>query len=35
MRFHKSSIGDPHDLLKLPELSEETRVAVVDLLSVF
>lgn len=35
MRFDESSVGGPHDFLELPELAEEARVAVVDLLCVF
>lgn len=35
MRLDKTSIGGPHDLLELPELAEETRVAVVDLFGIF
>lgn len=31
MRFDKSSVGRPHDLLQLPELAKKTRIAVVDL----
>lgn len=32
MRLCKTSVGLPHDLLELPELAEESRVAVVDTL---
>lgn len=34
MRLNKAGIRLPHDLLKLPELAEEARVAIVDLLGV-
>lgn len=34
MRFDQTGVGCPHDTLKLPELAEETRVAVVDLFGV-
>lgn len=35
MRFCEAGVGPPHNLLELPELAEETRVAVVDTLSTF
>lgn len=34
MRLNKTGIRLPHDLLKLPELAEESRVAIVDLFGV-
>ena len=33
VRLNKAGVGGPHDLLELPELAEETRMLVVDLLS--
>ena len=35
VRVNKTSVGGPHNTLELPELAEEARVAVIDLLSVF
>jgi hypothetical protein len=35
VRLGQTCVGPPHDLLQLPEFSEETRVPVVNLLSVF
>lgn len=34
MRLYKSSVGTPHNFVEFPEFAKETRIAVIDTLSI-